>query len=358
MNVTMRDVAALAGVSLKTVSRVVNAEPGVAPQLAARVRQAIQRLGYQHNHHAASLRRANGVTATLGLLLDDVANPFSAALHRAVSDFAATRHMLVFTASSDQDPDRERDALEAFASRRVDGLMVVASEANSALLRRQQERGTPIVLVDRQLPGDDFDDATVDNRGGARRAVEHLAAHGHRRIAFLADSHTIWTARERYIGYLEGMAAASATLDQKFVRHDLRGSAAAEKVTLELLAVPEPPTAIFASQNLIAVGAIRALRSLGLQHTTALVGFDDLILGDLLDPGMTAIAQDPTALGRAAAELLFARLDSGPGPARHQVVPVRLLPRGSGEIPCPTPDSPKTEDGMARSRRLRVHDGS
>jgi LacI family transcriptional regulator len=334
-NATMREVAALAGVSFKTVSRVVNAEPGVSPDLTARVRHAIQQLGYQQNHQAATLRRANGATATLGLLLDDVANPFSAALHRAVADIAATRHMLVFTASSDEDPERERSALHAFASRRVDGLIVVATNANSALLRSQHERGTPIVLVDRRLPGEDFDTVTVDNRGGARRAVEHLAAHGHRRVAFLADMDTIWTARERHIGYLEGIAAAAAAFDPNWVRHDLRGSAVAENVTIELLAAPEPPTAIFAAQNLITIGAIRALQRLGRQHTTALVGFDDIILAELLDPGITAIAQDPVALGRAAAELLFARLDTAPGPARHHVVPVSLLTRGSGEIPPP-----------------------
>lgn len=351
----MREVAALAGVSFKTVSRVVNAEPGVSPELTSRVEQAIQRLGYQGNHQAAALRRADGLTATLGLLLDDVANPFSAALHRAVADIAATRRMLVFTGSTNEDPERERQALDAFASRRVDGLIVVASEANSALLRSQQQRGTPIVLVDRRLAGEDFDSATVDNRGGARRAVEHLASHGHRRIAFLADKQTIWTARERYIGYLEGIAAAGAAFDPKWVRYDLRGAAIAEEATLELLTAPEPPTAIFAAQNLITTGSVRALQRLGRQHTTALVGFDDVILGDLLDPGITAIVQDPVAVGRAAAELLFARLDAAPGPARHHVVPVRLLPRGSGEIPAPTPERHQTPDAIARSSQPMVH---
>jgi LacI family transcriptional regulator len=332
---TMLDVAALAGVSLKTVSRVVNQAPNVAPELVTRVLDAIRLLDYRPNLTASSLRRADRKTAAIGLLLDDVANPFSSALHRAVEDVARQRGTLVFAGSSDEDADRERELLVALLARRVDGLIAAPVCDNDGGLLREQRLGRPMVFVDRLVAAGDADTVTVDNRAGARRAVCHLAAHGHRRIAFLGDIRSIWTAAERHLGYLEGLAAAGLQLEPRLVCHDTHGIHAAEQVTLELLTATEPPAALFTGQNLITIGAIRALQRLGLQHQVALVGFDDILLGDLLDPRVSVIAQDPTRLGRTAAELLFARLDGDHTPPRHVVVPTRLVARGSGELPPP-----------------------
>jgi len=330
----MRDVAALANVSIKTVSRVVNQEPGVSPELVHRVLDAVTLLEYRHNLTASSLRRADKKTATIGLLLEDVSNPFSAALFRAVAEVARRRGTLVFGGSSDEDPDRERELLFALASRRVDGLIAVPAGRDHSGLLHEQRFGRPMVFVDRPA-NQDADSVTVDNRVGARRAVRHLAAHGHRRIAFLGDLHTIWTAAERHLGYIEGLAAEGVPLDPGLVRFDVGSIDAGEDAALALLAKAEPPTALFTGQNLITIGAIRALQRQGVQHRVALVGFDDVLLADLLDPPVTVVAQDPTALGRTAAELLFARLDGDRGPPQHVVVPTRLIPRGSGEIPAP-----------------------
>jgi LacI family transcriptional regulator len=330
----MRDVAALAGVSLKTVSRVVNQAPNVAPDLVTRVLDAIRLLDYRPNLTASALRRADRKTAAIGVLLEDVANPFSSALHRAVEDVARQRGCLVFAGSSDEDADRERELLLALVARRVDGLIAVPVGDNHGGLLRAQRLGRPMVVVDRLVGSGDADTATVDNRGGARHAVRHLGAHGHRRIAFLGDLRSIWTAAERYLGYLEGLAAAGIQLDPRVVRHDIHGIQDAEQATLELLSAAEPPTALFTGQNLITIGAIRALQVFGLQRRVALVGFDDILLADLLDPPVTVIAQDPAALGRTAAQLLFARLDGDRSPPRHVVAPTRLIPRGSGELPA------------------------
>src|SRR6266498_995950 len=179
---TMLDVAALAGVSLKTVSRVVNQAPNVAPELVTRVLDAIRLLDYRPNLTASSLRRADRKTAAIGLLLEDVANPFSSALHRAVEDVARERGSLVFAGSSDEDGDRERELLLALVARRVDGLIAVPCGDNDGGLLREQRLGRPMVVVDRLVASGDADTVTVDNRGGAQRAVRHLAAHGHRRI--------------------------------------------------------------------------------------------------------------------------------------------------------------------------------
>jgi LacI family transcriptional regulator len=140
------------------------------------------------------------------------------------------------------------------------------------------------------------------------------------------------TAALRYQGYREEVAAQHLTLDPDLVRLDLRGIEQAEATTVELLARRPAPTAIFAAQNLLTIGACRALRRLGLHHSVALVGFDDILLADLLDPGITVIAQDPAAMGRTAAELLFRRLDGDMTPTTHRVIPTRLIERGSGEI--------------------------
>jgi LacI family transcriptional regulator len=332
----MRDVAALAGVSLKTVSRVVNSEPGVSAELAGRVLEAVRLLDYRHNLTASSLRRADRKTASIGLLLEDVSNPFSSALHRAVAEVARQRGILAFAGSSDEDPVKEAELLRAFVARRVDGLIVVPSGADRGRLLSERERlGTPMVCVDRPAAFFEVDSVTADNRDGARLALRHLAAHGHRRIAFLGDLRSIWTAEERRLGYADGLAAEGIPYDPSLVRQDLSSIQAAQAAALALLARDEPPTALFTGQNLVTIGGVQALRQRGLQHRVALVGFDDFLLADLLDPAVSVVAQDPATLGRTAAELLFARLDGDRGPPRHQVVLTTLVPRGSGEIPVP-----------------------
>ena len=173
------------------------------------------------------------------------------------------------------------------------------------------------------------------NRAGAREAVEHLIGVGHRRIAFLGDLTDIATAADRYKGYARcprgcrHRASTSASYAATCTRATRRRRAAES-----LLRLPgrSGPTALFASQNLVTIGAIRALHRHDLQHLVALVGFDDVELADMLDPGVTVVAQDPYAIGRAAAELLFARLDGYAGPSQHRTISTRLVIRGSGEI--------------------------
>jgi len=335
----MHDVGALAGVSLKTVSRVINGDPTVSADIVVRVGRAVELLGYRPNRAASSLRRADRKTATIGLLLEDVANPFSSALHRAIENAAREREMLVFAGSSDEDPEREREVIAAFVSHQVDGLIVVpADQSHSDLLLERRRTGLPMVFLDRPGPVAEVDSVTADNQVGARTAVLHLVAHGHQRIGFMGDLGSIWTAAERERGYQDGMAAAGLTVDQALVRRNLRSSDEAMRATLEVLALAEPPTALFTAQNLITTGALRALRQVGLHHRIAVVGFDDIQLADLLDPPVSVVAQDPSALGRTAARLLLSRLDGDEGPFQHVVLPTRLVARGSGEIRGPLGD--------------------
>ncbi len=321
---TMNDVARTAGVSLKTVSRVVNGEPTVAPDLAARVRAAVESLDYRPNLGASLLRRNDRRTRTIGVLLEDVSNPFSAAVHRAIEDQARARGIQVLTGSLDEDPDRERELAGAFAQRQTDGLIIAPTGADQGYL---QSLGMPIVFVDRTPAGLDCDTVVATNVAGTAVAIRHLIAHGHRRIAYLGDLRRLPTARDRHRGYLRALGGRPGP-----VVHDLHDAAAAERAVLTVLRGPDPPTAIFAAQNLITIGAVRALRRLGRHRDIALVGFDDFPLADLLDPAITVVAQDPARIGRTAADALFERIDGRLGPPREIRIPTTLIPRGSGEI--------------------------
>ena len=328
----MREVAALAGVSLKTVSRVINAEPAVSADVRSRVLAAIDRLDYRHDHAASSLRRSDRKSSTIGVLLEDVANPFSSSLHREIEDVALKRGVLVLAGSSDEDEAREQQLIAAFTTRRVDGLIIVPASHDHSYLLSERRAGTPMVFVDRPPAFLDADSVLTDNQAGVRRGLVHLIEHGHRRIGYLGDLMTITTAAERYRGYEAELRAREIPLDPRLVRLDVHGIEQAEAVTAELLALPDPPTALFASQNLLTIGASRALHELDLHHRIALVGFDDVLLADLLEPGITVIAQDPGEMGRQAAKQLFRRIDGDRSPSVHLVVPTRLITRGSGEI--------------------------
>ncbi len=328
----MREVAAAARVSIKTVSRVVNGERGVTPRLSERVATAVERVGYRHNLNASSLRRTDGRSASIGVVLEDVANPFSSALHRSIEDVAVARGVLVFAGSSDEDGDRERELIAAFTSRRVDGLIILPSSHDHSYLVMERRVGTAIVFVDRPPSFFDADAVLADNTEGVRRGIRHLVAHGHRRIGYLGDVHTIATSADRHRGYAEEAVARKLDVDDRLVRLDVRGTESAEVAVSELFALQKPPTALFTGQNLITIGACRALRRMGLHRKIALVGFDDILLADLLEPGITVIAQDPAAMGRIAAELLFRRLDGDRSASEQHVVPTKMITRGSGEI--------------------------
>lgn len=329
----MKEVARVAGVSLATVSRVVNGSGEVHPDLSDRVHKAVELLGYRRDLTASTLRRADRQSSSIGLIIEDVSNPFFSAVHRGVEDVARGHGVLTFVGSSDEDPARERELAEAFSARGVDGLVIVPCATDQSYLRRDHQAGTALVFVDRP-PGFMPGDAVVsDNVGGAREAVEHLIAAGHRRIAFLGDRLSVFTATERRKGYHDALDGARIPRSPDLERSGLVDSDAAERATRELLLASDPPTALFTGQNLITIGAIRALRELGRQRGTALVGFDDVVLGDLVEPGVTVVAQDPYVLGRHAGELLFARLGGLVAEPRLVVVPTHLIARGSGEIP-------------------------
>ncbi|HEX8347974.1 MAG TPA: LacI family DNA-binding transcriptional regulator [Actinoplanes sp.] len=333
----MNDVARTAGVSLKTVSRVVNGETNVSPDLVTRVRAAIDALHYRPNIGASALRRSDRRTNTIGMLLEDVGNPFSSSLHRAVEDEARLRGVQVLTGSLDEEPQRERELARVFTMRRTDGLIIAPASPDQSYLTTEVQIDTPVVFVDRPAFGINADSVLSTNVTGATEAVRHLVAHGHRAVAYLGDYTRIATARSRYQGYLAALDEAGIGADSTVVIPDLHTVTAAESAVMTLFTRRRPPTALFTSQNLVTVGAVRALRRLNLHRRVALVGFDDFPLADLLDPALTVVAQDPAMMGRAAAQALFGRIDGDTGAPREIWIPTSLIRRGSGEIP-PSPD--------------------
>jgi LacI family transcriptional regulator len=328
----MREVAALAGVSLKTVSRVVNREPGVSASVTARVDKAVQQLGYRHNLAASNLRRANARSAMVGALLQDVSNSFSSSLLRALEDEAHRRDVAIVASSLDEEPERERALVESLVRRRVDGLLLMPATLRQDYLADDLRAGLPTVFVDRRPHGVDADSVTIDNALGGRLAAEHLTDMGHRRIAFLGDLPTLETAAARLAGFSGVLSERGCPLAPGLVSTGLRSDHEASQALLAMLDGPEPPTAIFAARNTLAVGAVRALHDRGLARSLALVGFDDFPLADLLDPPLTVLRQDVGAIGAAVVARLFARIDGDTSPPQHTVLQPSLVVRGSGEI--------------------------
>lgn len=334
----MKNVATLAGVSFKTVSRVVNGEPGVSRQLEERVIAAIAELGYQPDHGARTLRSTAGQPATIGVVHADIANPFMASVHRAFEAVASDHGCLILSGTSLEQPARHDELIEAFSGRRVDGLAIVPvsgpDEPPSAALEAELRRGTPTVFIDRE-PGFDADVVRSDHRGGAELATKHLLDHGHRRIAFLGSREHVHSVMERRAGFEAVMAEAGA--EPAAIITGVRTADESTQAVHRLLdgSSDTRPTAIFSAQNGLTLGAVRALHALDLQFETAVVGFDELELADLTNPGITTVPQNAAEVGRRAGNLLFSRLDGRTAPVR-EIVPVELVPRGSGEIPAPT----------------------
>lgn len=329
---TMKNVAALAGVGIKTVSRVMNDEPGVSEGTRQRVLDATKQLHYQLDMAAGSLRRTGRKTLSIGLLLPSVANPFSGEIHRALEDAVSARGIAVFAASLDDDPDREKSLVAAFLGRRVDGLVLTPIARSQAYIVPEHSRDLPMVFIDREPVGVDADAVVTDNAAGSARAAAHLISHGHTRLAYLGDREDIQTAKERRRGFTEELARAGIPIRDVPVLAGLHNEAAAYSAAYELLTSAQPPTAIFSSQNLVTFGVMRALKELGASRSVALVGFDDFTLADMMDPGITVIAQYPGRIGKLAAERLLARIDGDANAPRTYVVPSELIQRGSGEI--------------------------
>jgi LacI family transcriptional regulator len=330
---TMRDVARVAGVSAKTVSRVFNDDPHVAEETRDRVRWAMQKLNYVPNLLARSFRA--GADAAVGLAVPDIADPFFAEMTSSIEVDLVGRGMAVVVTSLGEGADRaetERSALEALLRRQISGLIVACVSADQSYLAPWQER-TPMVFVDRAPKGLSGVYVIEDDLGGAREAVTHLASHGHRRVAFLGVSTPVTTIRRRLKGYRSAVAENGLLDSPDLVCMPAESADESAAALVKRLEAPNAPTAVFSSNVLCTMALVLALQRAG-RADIAVVGFGDIPMAAALSPAVTVVDQDPAGLGRIAVERLLQHIEDPGAPLRRRtVLPVHLIPRGSGELP-------------------------
>jgi LacI family transcriptional regulator len=327
---TMKDVAARAGVGLSTVSRVVAGKGGVSRAKSKAVERAIAELGYSRNDFAHTLR--TGSARTIGVVVTRISDPFYSELVFTIEQRAQERDLLVLVASGGDDPIEGERVLRRMLSRRLDGLIVVAhEEVDVSFLTAEKAAGTKIVFVDRPPQGLSADLVIVDNEHGAATAVAHLVQAGHRSIACLAHTSGRYTSERRQAGFRQGLRDAGLPArPELIVAVDDDVDACVEALS-ELASLDDPPTALFTTNSRTTKAVLKALRLLDAHP--ALVGFDDFELAELMSPPVTTVAQDPWAIGDAAADLLFDRIAGLVGPDRRIVLGTRMVERGSGETP-------------------------
>ncbi|MCX7976366.1 MAG: LacI family transcriptional regulator [Bellilinea sp.] len=324
---TIREVASRAGVSPTTVSHVINNTRFVSAEARQRVLEAMAELNYRPNVLARSLRR--GETRTLGLILPDSANPFFAEIARAIEDAAFSAGYNVILGNSENELAKEQVYVDVLVNKQVDGLIFLASGDHSPSLEHLVRDGLPVVVVDRRLSGLEVDTVLTDNLQGGLSAARFLLELGHRRIACITGPSNLTPSAERVIGFRRALEEAGMAVEENLIRKGDFHPRSGYRAALELIEYQPRPTAIFICNDMMAIGALRALSEAGLlvPQDCSLVGFDDIELASYVTPPLTTIRQDKTALAEAAVQLLLERIAEPGLPARTRILPTRLIER-------------------------------
>ena len=330
---TIYDVASTAGVSPATVSRVLNGRTDVSPELASRVRQAVQELGYRRNGVARNLRRR--VTTVWALIITDVGNPFFTAMVRGVEDVAHEAGYSLVLCNSDEDLDKEQRYVEIALAEQMAGVIIAAASEGASDLSPLVDRGVPVVAVDRRLDRLDLDTVLVDNVLGAREATSHLLDNGCRRVACITGPTRTTTAAERLRGFREAHQTAGLPVDPALVVRENFKEDGGRRGAEQLLALDTSPDGLFVANNLMTVGALEALLDAGaaIPDDVAVVGFDDIPWARLTRPRVTTVQQPTYEMGRQAALLLASRIAAYAGPPRRVVLSPTLQVRESSLRP-------------------------
>jgi LacI family transcriptional regulator len=331
---TIHDVARLAGVASITVSRAVNNSGYVSAEKRARIEAAIAELGYVPNELARSLRSKG--THTLGMVLTDITNPFWTTVARGLEDAASDAGYNVFLCNSDESEAEEEVYLRTLLQKQVDGVLLVPASSSTASLEYLRKHATPVVVIDRRMSYPEIDMVRGDSEGGAYQLTHLLLELGHRRIGVLGGREEVSTVEDRVAGYRRALAESGVEFDPDLVVYGAFTQDSGYEMVGSILKKPSPPTALFAINNFIAIGALRALRDVGIRvpDDMAMVTFDDLPYGLVLEPFFTVASQPAYEMGRRATELLLARLsgDQLDGP-QEVVLPTQLIVRTSSGVP-------------------------
>jgi len=306
---TMAEVARRAGVSVSTVSHVINRTRFVSPEKARLINDAIATMGYQPNELARSLKVAS--TNSVGLAISAISNPYFTDIICAVEAECARLGLMVFLSDTQEDPDRELSVVRAFHQRRVDGVILAPSGSPQRAIDYLAEKKLPCVLIDR-FADDRFDQIGVENQSSMRALIDHVASFGHKRIGYIAGQPGLATTRERIEAFQASLAANGLAVPPHYLSPENVDTASATASTHAILSLPSPPTALVTGNNMTTIGAVRAIRekSLSIPGDVSLVGFDDFEWADCFEPRLTLVAQPCNEIGRQAAALLSERIGS------------------------------------------------
>jgi LacI family transcriptional regulator len=324
---TIQDVAKKAGVAPMTVSRVINQSGYTSPDVRARVQAAVEELGYMPNSLARSLRIRR--TNTIALILTDITNPFFTTLARGVEDAASKAGYTVIFGNTDESEEKEKHYLDMILQKRVDGILLVPAGGSVLPVEHIRHYHTPVVVLDRRIPGEVVDVVRCDSEQGAYRLTRLLLDLGHRQIALLNGPAGVSTSEDRAVGYLRGMREAGLAPQLAYGSFTVESGGA---MTRKALKMQPCPTALIAGNNFIAIGALKAIRNAGLEvpDDVALVGFDDLPAAMIIEPFLTVADQPAYEMGCQAAELLFKRLSGEQVDPPHEILlPINLIVRSS-----------------------------
>jgi len=330
---TVRDVAKLAGVSPITVSRVINNAGYISQETRGRVEEAIRQLGYVPNTLARSLRLRQ--TNTLALVLTDITNPFWTTVARSVEDAASDAGFNVILCNTDESEIEQEKYLNVLLQKRVDGVLLVPVRCTRETVQFIQSQNVPLVVIDRHIPGVEIDSVRCDSEGGGYALVHLMLGQGHRRIAMLSGPQGVSSADDRVAGYRRALAEAGLDHQNELIFYGEFNQQSGYEMMQKTLDAGPRPTAIFAANNFITMGAFKAVRDAGLKvpEDMALVGFDDLPVDLIIDPFFTVASQPAYEMGKQATELILARV-AGQAPAECQeiILPTEIIVRrSSGE---------------------------
>ena len=327
--ITIKDIAKAVGVSASTVSRALTGSPLVSDETRSRILDVARSLGYERNELARAL--VKGASGAIGLVVPDITNPFFSDVARGVSDIAERAGYGVILCNTDGRVDRELSYVRLMRRKRVDGLLVCSATLDAPFVQDLTAAGTPFVLVSRMSADPDVPYVITDDRAGARLAVEHLVDLGHRRIGFIGGPENVQASRDRMSAYRDVLSEQAISARSEWSHHADFTQAAGRQVGQQILAQADRPTAIFAANDVTALGVLEVAEGLGLRvpEDLSLVGYDDISYASLPRIQLTTVAQPAVEMGQIASDWLFSRIESDDVSPLQRVLNPRLVVRST-----------------------------
>jgi len=326
---TIYDIAKEAGVSIATVSKVINQTGRISDKTRKRVQDVMKRIDYQPSVVASALTKKR--TYTLGLLIPDIANPFFAEVARSIEDHAQLMGYSLVICSTDNDPSKEERYVNVLRQKSADGIMIATGDRNDALMKQLLKLKVPIAVIAREMPALAVDTVLVDDYLGGYLAASHLIELGHRSIAAIAEDLSVMSSRERVRGYRQALEEHGIAFDESLVAVSPFHVEGGKKTALNLLGRPNPPSAVFACNDLLAIGVVQAARERGLSvpRDLSVVGFDNTIIATIIDPPLTTVAQPVQEMGSQIVQLISQEIDGNKSSKQRIVLLPELVVRGS-----------------------------